>query len=81
MDRHSCPFYDTTGVPWTDNILVPKFIWGYGGNYKTWALKNQSGVHFRGRSLPWCGAVPFHPAYLPMSPVNMRATARHFSGI
>ena len=46
------PFYDTTGVPWTDNILVPELRWGDGGNYETWALKTQSGVCLGGRSFP-----------------------------
>ena len=32
------PFYDITGVPWIDNILVPELCWVDGGNYKTWAL-------------------------------------------
>ena len=81
MDRHSCTFYDTTGVPWTDNILFPKLIWGYGGNYKTWALKNKSGVNFGGSSVPWRGDVPLCPAYLPRSPLNMRATARRVCDI
>ena len=58
-------FYDTTGVPWTDNILVPELRWGDGGNYKTWDVKTQYVVRFVGRSVPWCGAVPFCAAYLP----------------
>ena len=42
MARHSYDFYNTTRVPWTDNILVPEVGWGDGGNYKTWDLKTQS---------------------------------------
>ena len=76
MDRHSCPFYDTTGVPWIDNILVPELRWWGGGNYKTWAFQDQYGVRFGGRSVPWLGVVHFRAAYLPRSPVNMRVTAR-----
>ena len=56
------PFYDTTGVPWTDNILVPELRWGDGGNYETWYLQTQSGVSFGGRSVPWRGVVPFYAA-------------------
>ena len=70
------PFYNTTGVPLIENILVPELRWGDGGNYKNWALQTQSGVHFGGRSVPWRGAVPFRPAYFPRSLVNMCATAR-----
>ena len=69
-------FYDTNGVLWIDNILVPEFLWGDRGNYKTWALQTQSGVHFGGRSVPWRDAVPFRPDYLPRSPVNTCTTAR-----
>ena len=28
------PFYDTAGVPWIDNILVPELCWGDRGGYK-----------------------------------------------
>ena len=77
MARHSCTFfYDNTRVPWIDNILAPKLRWGDGGNYKTWALQTKSRVHFAGRSVPWRGAAPFRPAYLPRIPVNTRVTAR-----
>ena len=69
-------FYDTAGVPCIDNILVPELNWGDRGKYETWALQTQSGVHFGGRSVPWCGAVPFCPAYLPRIPINTRGTAR-----
>ena len=75
------PFYDTTRVPWIDNILVPELRWVDGGNYKTWSLQTQSGVCFGGRSFPWRGAVPFRPAHLPRSPVNTRTTARHVHDI
>ena len=33
------PFYDTAGVPWIDNILVPELYWGDGDRYKHWALE------------------------------------------
>ena len=62
-------------MPWTDSILVPGVRWGDRGNYETWALQFQSGVHLRKRSVHWLGAVPFCAAYLPKSPVNTRATA------
>ena len=29
------PSYDTNGMPWVDNILVPELRWGDGGNYET----------------------------------------------
>ena len=77
MSRNSCNFYDTAGVPWTDNILVPEVHWGYVGNNKNWDLQTQSGVRFGGSIVPWREAVPFHAAHLPRSPVNTRATARH----
>ena len=59
--RNLILFYDTTRVPWIDNILVPELRWGEEGNYKTWALQNQSGVCFGVISVPWRGAVPFPP--------------------
>ena len=34
------PFYDTAGVPWIDNILVPELRWEDRGGYERWALKN-----------------------------------------
>ena len=77
MAQHSFPFYNTTGVPYTDNILVPKVRWGDGGNYETWDFQTQSGVCLGGISVPWHGAVPLCAAYLPMSPVNTRATAHY----
>ena len=72
----SVPFYDTTGVPWTDNILLPEVRWRDGGNYETWDLKTKYGVCFGGRSVPWRGANPFLASYLPRSPVNTCATER-----
>ena len=42
------PFYDTAGVPWIDNILVPEFLWGYGDSYQVWALETRSRPHFNG---------------------------------
>ena len=75
MARHSCTFYNTTVVPWINNILVPELRWVDGGNYENWALQTQYGVRSGGRSVPWRGAVPFYPSYLPRSLVNTRATA------
>ena len=75
------PVYNTTGVPWTYNILVPELRWGERGNHKTWALKTQFGVRFVGISVPWRGIVPLFAVYLPRSPVNMRAIARRIRDI
>ena len=36
------PFYDTAGVPWIDNILVPELHWGDGDSYQVWALETRS---------------------------------------
>ena len=69
----SIPFYDTSGVPWIENILVPELRWGDGDSYKRWALENWSRPSFGGRSVSWRGTVPFCPNYLPSSPVNARA--------
>ena len=76
MAQYSYPFYDTAGVPWIENILVPELLWGDGGSYKTWALEPQYISRFGGRSFPWRGAVPFRPDYLPSIPVNAHARAR-----
>ena len=76
MARYSYPFYDTSGVPWIENILVPELRWGDGGNYETWYFQTQSGVRFGGRRFPWRGAVPFCEVYLPRSPENMCALLR-----
>ena len=65
-----------TGVAWTENILVPNPRWGYRCGYERWALVTRSRPRFGGRSIPWCGAVPFHPDYVPISPENARARAR-----
>ena len=64
-----------TGVAWTENILVPNSCWGDGCGYKLWDLENRSRPHFGGRSIPWSGAVPFCPNYVPSSPENSRARA------
>ena len=74
-------FYDTNGVLWIDNILVPEFLWGDRGNYKTWALQTQYGVHFGGRSVLWRGAVPVWADFFPRSLVNMCATARRIRDV
>ena len=42
------PFYDTAGVPWIDNILVPEFCWGDGDSYQVWALETCSRPRFNG---------------------------------
>ena len=72
------PFYDTAGVPWIDNILVPDLRWGDGCSHKTWALETQSRPRFGGRSIPWHGDVPFRTDYIPSSPVNAPARERRF---
>ena len=40
-------------------------------------LENHSRPRFRGRSVPWHCKVPCCPAYVPSSPENERARARH----
>ena len=75
------PFYDTAGVPWIENTLVPELLWGDGGNYKIWALETQSRPRFGGRTVPWHGTVPFYPDYLPSSPVNTRTLARRICDV
>ena len=42
------PFYDTSGVPWIDNILVPELRWGDGNSYQVWASESCSRPHFGG---------------------------------
>ena len=69
------PFCDT-GVAWTDKLLVPEGHWEDGVTVETWTLGTQSGVHFGGVDVHWCGAIPFRAVYLPMSPENSHATAR-----
>ena len=63
-------------MPWIDNILVPELRWGDGDSYKLWDSETLSRPRFGGRNVPWRGAVPFYPDYLPSSPVNARARAR-----
>ena len=70
------PFYDTAGVPWIDNILVPELRWGDRGGYERWDLETCYIPHFGGRRVPWRGDVPFRPYYLPSSPENAHARAR-----
>ena len=74
-------FYDTDGMPWIDNILVPELLWEDRGNDKTWALENQSRARFVGRSVSWRGTVSFRPDYLTRSPVNTRAIARRICDV
>ena len=42
------PFYDTSGVPWIDNILVPELCWGDGASYQVWASETRSRPHSNG---------------------------------
>ena len=57
------PFYDITGVPWTENILVPELCWGDRGNYKLGLCKlNLEFILEEDASL---GVAPFFPSCLP----------------
>ena len=71
------PFYDTAGVPWIDIILVPEFRWGEGDSYQVLASETCSIPRFGGRRVHRRCAAPFRPKYLPSSPENARARARH----
>ena len=66
----------TNGPYQIDNLLVPIPDWGVGGTvaYLDWG--GQPGGRYGSFSVPWCGAIPTRPAYLPRSPENTRATAR-----
>ena len=59
-----------------DNILVFDLLGANRYSYKIWDLGGQSRPCFRGRSVPWRGAVPFFLDYLPSSPVSARARAQ-----
>ena len=61
-----------TGVALTENILVPNSRWGEGRGYERWASTTRSRPYFRGRSVPWRGAVPFRPNYVLSSPEKAR---------
>ena len=39
---------------------------------------SQPGSHYGGVDVPWRGAIPARPAYLPRSPKNARTTVRRF---
>ena len=56
------------GPPWTDNILVPILCWGVGGTVETCNWGSQPGNCYGGVDVPWHGAVPARPDYLPRSP-------------
>ena len=66
----------TNGPYWIDNILVPIKSWGVGGTLKNLNWGSRPGVRCDSVSVPWRGAVPSHPAYLPRIPENMCTTAR-----
>ena len=70
-----------TGVAWTENIFVPNSCWGDGHGYERWASANRSRPRFGGRSVPWRGAVTFHPSYVPSSPENAHARARRIHAV
>ena len=68
-------FYRTSGLMFTENLLVPHFTkcWGDGGT------PNQECPLYRPRkvSAPWCGSISACTAYMPMwSPENARDAVR-----
>ena len=48
-------------------------------NVGLWQIRSRP--CFGGRSVPWCGTVPFRPDYVPSSPKNVRARARRVRDI
>ena len=69
------PFYDTTGVPCIDNVLVPGLRCEDGDSYQVWSSETCCRPRFGGKRVPWRGAVPFRPNYLPSSLENACARA------
>ena len=70
------PDFHRTGAPfWADNILAPCSSWGDGDTTtnQNWVI--QPGGAYVSVSVPCCGAVPTHPAYVPRSPENARCCA------
>ena len=63
------------GLPWNYNILVPIPRWGVEGTVETWSWVIQPSGRYGGVNVPWHGAVPARPDYLPRSP-EMRAPLR-----
>ena len=55
------------GPPWTENILCPSPRWGVGGTVENLAWDSQPVGRYGGLDIPWRGAVPACPAYLPRS--------------
>ena len=69
-------FLRNDGTPWADNVLCTSLCWGVGGTYEIWDLESQPGGRYSNVDVPWRGAVPARPTYLPRSPENARATVR-----
>ena len=70
-------FHSTGGLFWADNLLAPRYTWGEGGNTtnQNWGI--QSGVTYGSVDVPWSRPIPACPGYVPRSPENARAAARH----
>ena len=66
----------TRGPYWIDNLLCPSPRWEVGGTVENLNWGSQPGGRYGGVDVPWCGAVPACPAYIPRSPENVCATAR-----
>ena len=64
-------FHRTDGPMWVDNLLATRSSWGDGTPNQKWPLSQPRNV-----SVPWNGAVPAPPGYMPAwSPDNMCAAA------
>ena len=63
-------------LPWTANILVPIPRWGVGGTFENLAWGSQPSGRYSGVDVPWRGAAPARPAYLPWSLENACSTVR-----
>ena len=75
------PFYDTVGVPWVYNILIPELRWEDGDSYQVWSSETHYRPQFGEKIVPWRGTVPFRPNYLPSSSENVCARARRICGV
>ena len=65
----------TRGPYWIGNILCPSPRWGFRGTVENFNWGIQPGDRYGGVDIPWRGAVPARPAYLPQSPENSFNTA------
>ena len=66
----------TRGPYLIENIFCPSSRWGVGGTVEILNWGSQPTGCYGSVEVPWYGAIPACPVYLPCSPENARPTAR-----